>query len=89
MKDEPFHTPIEHAENLMVLVDDLGIAEMIRDAQPTLDTACFDLTESHDPKVQALGYTLGLTAVLETPGALEQAVRALRARLAEGLPVVW
>jgi hypothetical protein len=88
MEDEPMHTPLEHAEHLLALVDDLGIADMVRDAQPTLDTACFDLTQSHDLKVRALGYTLGLTAVLETPGALEQAVRALRVRLSEGLPVV-
>lgn len=84
-----FHTPLEHADNLILLMMEMGINDLVAEQHPTLDLARFGLTQSSDPKVAALGYCLGLTALLETPNALRIAVQELRARLSQELPIVW
>ena len=83
------YTDEQHAENLLTLLLEMGVNDAVSAQHPTLDGASFDLTQSNDPKIQALGYCLGLTAILETPDALRMAVQELRSRLGKGLAIVW
>jgi len=84
-----FYTPAQHADNLILFVMEMGVNDRVRELHPALDMARFKLAQSDDPKVAALGYCLGLTALLETPGALEHAAQVLRDRLSEGVPLMW
>lgn len=81
--------PTEHADHLLLLLMETGIEDHVKEAHPTLWAARFDLTQNIDPAVQRLGYVLGLTAILQTPDALRVATEELRARLSEGLSLVW
>jgi hypothetical protein len=80
---------LECADDLLLCIMEHKQAEAVEAAHPALWTARFDLCQDNDPNVQRLGYALGLTAVLETPGALRSAVEVLRARLSSGLPITW
>lgn len=83
------YTAEQHADNLIVLLMEMGINDEVRAQHPALDLARFDLVQSTGPQVRALGYALGLTALLNTPDALRMAAEELRSRLSQGVPIVW
>jgi len=80
-KSDHFYTSAQHADNLIMLLIEMGLQDRVRELHPALDMARFKLAQSDDPKVAALGYCFGLTALLETPDALRNAVEELRRRL--------
>lgn len=83
------YTAEQHADNLIMLLMEMGINDDVQAQHPALDHARFDLVQSDDPDVRALGYCLGLTALLNTPNALRVALEELRERLSNGSTILW
>ncbi len=77
------------ADNLICAVQGAYQDMVVAAAQPALWSAGFQLMEDNDDDVRRLGYALVFTAIIATPGVLEETVRTLREQLSTSLPVTW